>query len=118
MRAATAIAFVALAMPARAQDDAMRASQSQVAQVATVAKTATLLCPGIEADDQAIRALLDDAQLTERDLMSPDRFGAEDEAVAHSFVQSLKEDPDFCAEVFAYLGDRAHLLRRKPGAPG
>ena len=100
---------------AYASDGELLASQRQVAGSVTIAKTAPILCPRTEANYGALQLLMDHIRITDADIMCPDRFGPDDEAITCSFAFSAKQDTDFCAKVFTHLGDRAHLLRRKPG---
>lgn len=105
--------LVLTSLPAYAQEDTLQAAQSKTAQVVVVARVAAILCSGVEVDEDAVRALMDHAQTTDSDIMSPDRFGPEDEAAARSFKQSMAEDPQFCGKMLAELADRLHLVRRR-----
>ena len=108
-----AVTLFGSASAAWADDNALRAAQSQAAQVVVFARTAAILCPGVEVDKDAIHGLMDHAQITDFDIMSPDRFGREDEATARSFKSSTAENPAFCDKVLDSIEDRLHLVRRR-----
>lgn len=112
MRASLVCALSVLsATPACAQADP--AAQSRTAQVVVSARVAAILCPNVEVDEDAIRMLMDVAQITDTDIMSSDRFGPEDEAAARDFKLSLAEDPRFCDKMLVELAGRLHLVRRR-----
>ena len=96
-----------------ADDAAVQAMQSHEALVTTSARTAAILCPGAEVDEAAIRERMAMAGITDRDIMSPDRFGSQDEAVAREFKAEAAANPGFCAAVLVELADRLRLLRRR-----
>ena len=111
-----AVAFVLIAAtPFAGSDDAaaVRVMQAREALVAVTARTAALLCPGVEVDELAIRDRKAMAGITDHDLMSPDRFGSDDEAAARSFKQSVADDPAFCGKMLIELADRLRLVRRR-----
>lgn len=113
MRPAIAAGLILFSFQALAEDDALRTAQSRAAQVVVTARTAAILCPDVEVDEDAIHGLMEHAQIKDNDIMSPDRFGPEDEAIARSFKASMTDDPDFCLKVLAYLRDRMHLVQRR-----
>ncbi len=95
-------------------DDAGRA---RAAQLATMARTAAILCPDLRADEEGLRAFMTGANLSDHDLMDPAAFGVQDQLAARQLAQSFKDNGvQTCADMAACLGPSGAGLIRLKGA--
>lgn len=93
-------------------------TKPQTAQVVTLARLGSVLCPDLDLDEGVVHELMGKAGITDKDLVDPSAYGANDMIVARSFAHSYLGDPaNSCVQIFAALGPGAGQLLHRGGRP-
>lgn len=112
------VASLVVSQPLWAAEADVSTAKPQAAQIVTLARLGSVLCPDLDVDEQAVQALMGKAGIAERDIVDPAAFGPHDTDVARSFAQSFMADPaTSCTRLFGALGPGEGQLLKRGGRP-
>lgn len=112
------LGWFASAPPVWAGSPDLAQSKGKAAEVVTLARVGAVLCQALEVDEAAVRELMKQAGISDRDVTDPAAFGSSDLEVARSFARSFLANPgDTCEAILLGLAIGSEPLLHRAGKP-